>query len=321
MRSVLSTLYFPRRSAWTSRVDMLDRRAMSPQRLLVRLLKEAPGYDVVVLDGAVGRSGGFVDRVAAAAIAHRRGGPRVVITDATWGPGNGRVARRLRRRALRVVDSPRTTYCVLSTHEQVAFAQTWEVDPARVRFTPFYWTLPTDAPQFLLGNGEVFAGGDSLRDYATLSTAAKDLPDVPVTAATRWRPDVPVPASVCLGPVDPDRFLALLGRSSVVAVVLQPGLRRSAGQQTYLNAMALGKVVVVTDSPGVRDYVEPGETGLVVPPGDPAALAAALRWATDSRNATAVREMGERAHAAAVARFGPDSYVDHLLSVIDAAEG
>jgi len=45
---------------------------------------------------------------------------------------------------------------------------------------------------------------------------------------------------------------------------------------SILEAMAAGLAVVATDAPGHRDVVVPGETGLLVPPEDPAALAEAV---------------------------------------------
>ena len=45
---------------------------------------------------------------------------------------------------------------------------------------------------------------------------------------------------------------------------------------SILEAMAAGLAVVATDVPGHRDVVVPGETGLLVPPEDPAALAEAV---------------------------------------------
>jgi glycosyl transferase family 1 len=302
-RPILTTLHFPRRRAWADRARMLDRDAMSPQRLIGALLKEATPEHVVVLDGGVGARGGYVDRVAAALLARRHRPPRIVLTDSTWSPGS---ARRL---VLRAFDGPRTTYCVLSSSERESFPRNWGVDPDRVAFTPFYWTLPDDEPPAASTGSGIFAGGDSLRDHATL--------DQPVVVASRLRPPGPVPPNVTFGAVSAAAFLDRLRQSAVVVVPLRGGLQRSAGQQTYLNAMVLGKPVVVSDVPGVRDHVEHGVTGLVVPPEDPEALAGALRWTTDPANAEAVHRMGRQAREAVKASASPDSYVGRLLEVVD----
>jgi glycosyltransferase involved in cell wall biosynthesis len=44
-----------------------------------------------------------------------------------------------------------------------------------------------------------------------------------------------------------------------------------------IEAMACGLPTVSTEYPGVRAVVDEGETGLLVPPGQPGAVAAALR--------------------------------------------
>jgi len=49
-----------------------------------------------------------------------------------------------------------------------------------------------------------------------------------------------------------------------------------------LEAMACGCAVVTTDSGGVRDFVEHGENALVVPPGDPRAIADAILYLLDN---------------------------------------
>lgn len=48
-----------------------------------------------------------------------------------------------------------------------------------------------------------------------------------------------------------------------------------------IEAMAAGRAVVASDVGGVREWLNDGETGLLVPPGDAAALAAALARALD----------------------------------------
>jgi glycosyltransferase involved in cell wall biosynthesis len=81
--------------------------------------------------------------------------------------------------------------------------------------------------------------------------------------------------------------------------------------------MALGKATIVTDSPGVREYVEDGKTGIVVPAGDPEALARALRWVLDPANAEAVERMAAAAADAARTTFSPERYAQALLAVAD----
>ncbi len=46
--------------------------------------------------------------------------------------------------------------------------------------------------------------------------------------------------------------------------------------------MACGLPAIATDYPGVRAVVDEGETGLLVPPGDPAAVVAAIQRLADA---------------------------------------
>jgi glycosyltransferase involved in cell wall biosynthesis len=75
-----------------------------------------------------------------------------------------------------------------------------------------------------------------------------------------------------LGFVPHDELERLYARA---AVVVCPSRREGFGV-ACLEAMAHGRPVVATDVGGLRDLVVDGETGLVVPPRDPAALRAAL---------------------------------------------
>ena len=309
-RDILTTLHFPHRDAWAARARMIDRSRLSPPALLHQVLAAARPDDVVVLDGGVGRREGYVDRVAAGLLGRRRRPPRIVMTDSTWTPGPGR------RAALQLMDTPRTTYCVLSSNEQAHFPARWGIDASRVTFTPFYWTVPRPEGDVPRGTG-IFAGGNALRDHDVLLRAAARL-DARVTVAAHHRPRTAVPDNVTLGPVAPERFLQLMRQAEVVTVPLRAGLARSAGQQTYLNAMVLGKLVVVSDAPGVRDHIVDGVTGLVVPPGDVEALAEALRWATDPANSEACERMRRRAQEVVTEHFSPERYVQMLLGVVEA---
>ena len=68
-----------------------------------------------------------------------------------------------------------------------------------------------------------------------------------------------------------------------------------------LEAMALGRAVAITSVGGAAGVIENGQTGLLVPPRDSAALAAAIERLLDRPEER--REMGERASASVRARF------------------
>ncbi|HTP24535.1 MAG TPA: glycosyltransferase [Anaeromyxobacteraceae bacterium] len=309
----LSTLHWPKRAAWMSRVEVLSHEETGTSAILLRLAM-ADRYDAIVVDGATGGKVRVADLGAAMLLARRRSGPTVIITDATWSRGSQSFDRLACRIGIRAIDSPRVIYCVLSSDEQRAFANTWKVDPARVVFTPFYFTAGDhDLAAPTREDGSVFAGGDSLRDYRPLLRAARSL-QVPVKiAASLERRGLP--GNVSAGRVSHARFLELMRNASAVVVPLA-ARERSAGQQTYLNAMAYGKLVIVPDVAGVRDYIADRKTGIIVPPGDADALASAIDWALDPAHRSDVARISALAKADARRRFSPDVYVERVLEVI-----
>jgi hypothetical protein len=316
---IVSRLDLSFRPEWARRVSHVPVDLARPAAAIRRLLHEAQGADALIVDGAMGGRDRLVDFTAAAILARRRTGPRVIFTDATWGRGTHLADRLACRVGLQAIDSPRTVYCVLASGERELFARTWGVPLERVAFTPFCVTVPdAELDAAVTEDGTVFAGGNSLRDYGPLLRIAGDL-DVPVTIATRLLHGAAVPPNVRAGAISPQAFLDRLRSASVVVVPLAVTRERSAGQQTYLNAMAQGKLVIVTDVLGVRDYVEPDRTGLLVPPGDGPALLHAIRWALDPLNAGEVAAIRARARTAARNRFSGAAYVSAILRATDRA--
>jgi glycosyltransferase involved in cell wall biosynthesis len=82
-----------------------------------------------------------------------------------------------------------------------------------------------------------------------------------------------------------------------------------------LEAMAAGIPVVATPVGGVGELVRDGETGLLVPPEDPAALAAALHRLLDEPETA--RRLAEAARAQVFERFSEASMCARVLAVYE----
>jgi glycosyltransferase involved in cell wall biosynthesis len=82
-----------------------------------------------------------------------------------------------------------------------------------------------------------------------------------------------------------------MARASVMAL---PSVRESLGA-VYLEAMSLGVPSLGTRGEGIEEHIEHGVSGILVPPGDDAALLAELRaLAADPDRARAIGEAGHR---------------------------
>lgn len=82
-----------------------------------------------------------------------------------------------------------------------------------------------------------------------------------------------------------------------------------------IEALTAGCAVVATDVGGVRDVLEDGRLGVVVPPGDAAALAEAIGGLLDHPERRT--ELGRRGAASAPRRFGVRRLLDDIESLYD----
>ena len=86
--------------------------------------------------------------------------------------------------------------------------------------------------------------------------------------------------------------------------------------RVLLEAMACGLSVIATRASGAEDCVTPGEDGTIVPERDVAALAQAILWHFQNRDAT--RTMGFAARAKVESRFTAAHYVERMMRTYDA---
>ncbi|MBM3516530.1 MAG: glycosyltransferase family 4 protein [Alphaproteobacteria bacterium] len=98
-------------------------------------------------------------------------------------------------------------------------------------------------------------------------------------------------------------------------VVCLPSRYGEGVPKILIEAAAVGRSIVASDTPGCREIVRHGETGLLTPPGDIAALAAALeRLLGDAALRSA---MGRRGHALVAAGFTTEAVVAQTMAIYE----
>lgn len=161
------------------------------------------------------------------------------------------------------------------------------IDPQIIRYVPFKvndYDAVTSHPT--TDEGYVLSCGRSKRDYETLCRAAQRLshqvrilaPAGDETAKHATTFDFrTLPANVRLVVDDGSHgsWIDWIARSTCVVLPVLPDTLAPSGISTYLVAMALGKCVIITDSPATRGLIDQGQA-VVVPPSDAAALRAAI---------------------------------------------
>ena len=172
-------------------------------------------------------------------------------------------------------------------------------------------------PEIAIEADLIVAVGRERRDYETLVEAMKRLPGkrAVIVASSPWARQeasgegTSVPANVQF--VRGLSFVALrelYARASAVCVPLEAGTRYAAGVNGLLEAMAMGKPVVVSKTPGLEGYLDPSAV-VTVPAGDPDALAAALSAAPNPALGLAGRKLVEGG-------WNLDAYLEAIREIV-----
>ena len=199
--------------------------------------------------------------------------------------------------------------CVCSSRPEAAFYTrvfAWSAD--KVAFVPFHTDPAFVKRPVAAEESFALAAGRTFRDYPTLLDAARTGLDLPVTivAGRSTFGSVVVPEGVTVRYDIPlPELIDLIARS---AIVVLPLTQRdiSTGQSVLLEAMSMGKPVVVTRVNGTVDYIDHMRTGVLVPPNDPEALRDAInRLAGDP---ALRRRIGEAGREKVIQQYLPDHY-------------
>jgi glycosyltransferase involved in cell wall biosynthesis len=171
----------------------------------------------------------------------------------------------------------------------------------------------------------ISSAGLEWRDYPTLIEAVRGLDvDVRLAAASPWSKDndetedIRLPPNVTAQSYSYDELRDLYASSLFVVVPLYEN-DFQAGVTTLLEAMAMGKAVIVTRTTGQRDVIADGSNGLYVPPGNALALRDAIVHLL-SHPDEAVR-LGVNARRTVESRMSLDSWADRIAEVVREVAG
>jgi glycosyltransferase involved in cell wall biosynthesis len=164
-------------------------------------------------------------------------------------------------------------------------------------------------------------GGDRDRDPETLFAAlalvkrARPLTEIIVQSTS----DVAAPPGVIkVSRFSHQELRAMYERASVVVVATRPNLHVS-GLTVSLEAMATGRPVVITESPGMDDYLDDGGTALLVPARRADAVGESVIRLLD--DPAAAEQMGDRGRAAVERGLTTAHLARNLAGFIEAHAG
>lgn len=195
-------------------------------------------------------------------------------------------------------------FFVLSSDEVESYHEVLGIERHKLRFTPYKYNSQDYLEGMETAEGDfLYSGGDSIRDYPTLFEAVRPLPIKVriLTHQTFPAGSVPENVEIVANSDTPEEFYEPLARSMFVVIPILDGHLRSSGQGTYLGAMVLGKAVIVSDTPGARDLIQDGATGLLFRPGDAPDLRAAIETLLSDRDLR--RQIGEQGRCAVLGKF------------------
>ncbi|WP_158597344.1 glycosyltransferase family 4 protein [Microbacterium telephonicum] len=146
--------------------------------------------------------------------------------------------------------------------------------------TEYYAQTPYPDSRLVLS-----VGNDQARDSRTLYGSFEELlsmdPSIEIVVQTKDPQLPPRGVTKVTRFSDHSELRNYYQRAAVIVVASRPNLYTS-GSTVALEAQAIGRPVVISDTPGMSDYVHDRETGVLTPPEDAMAMASAVKSLLDA---------------------------------------
>lgn len=172
-------------------------------------------------------------------------------------------------------------------------------------------------PSYIFSLGELRG-----RDYKTLFKSMEDMDaELKVAASGRWYAREKKPALFANlannievgGGYLPNQLRDMYAGAYFVVLPIYDVIF-SAGATALLEAMAMGKAVIVSKSRGILDYVEDGKTGIFVEPGNPNDLREKIQYLLD--HPEEAKRLGRNAREKIEKEMNIDIYVEKIANIV-----
>jgi glycosyltransferase involved in cell wall biosynthesis len=201
-----------------------------------------------------------------------------------------------------------------TTEEINNYSEYFKIDKSKFQFIPFSDTL--SGYDYTIEKGDyIFCAGNGFRDYEVIIDAVRNMSVEVILPCLDRAPlkKINIPKNVKILTVSHEEYRKLMARSRITVVPIKGGELIGGGVQSYLNAMLMGKPVIVSDTAGARDYIVNGETGFLFRPGDVSQLRNIIE--TLIKNDSEAQRVGMNAMKEVRDKYTLDRYVKDILNV------
>jgi glycosyltransferase involved in cell wall biosynthesis len=216
------------------------------------------------------------------------------------------------------VSSPQRDFCVNSLR--------MPADRAHMIFDKvdhrFFMSSQSQQSEFAGAKGDyILAVGQEQRDYLTLARALSGMElQLIVVASSPWSSSqIELSEANNITRMSRISYADLRRLYSGARLVVLPlhGVDYAAGANGLLEAMAMGKAVISSNTLGLRDYLQWDDAVVCVPPDDPVSMRSALNKLLHDESKC--RELGMYARRLVTQRMNIDTYVNAILQIIHSA--
>lgn len=201
-----------------------------------------------------------------------------------------------------------------SREEETIYSRMFNISAHKICFFPDTPSADLfEYPDFAR-NDYIFACGNSDRDFDVLIEAVRGFKAKTIILSQKYQPQPPLPDNVEIitHRIAEHDLMALIGAARLVVLPLN-AYRVAAGQNTMIEAMALGRPLVVTSNMATVEYAVHAETAFFCAAKDASGLARHIRYLWEHPGAA--EKMGRRARDAI--RLFADKEITILSDVLE----